>query len=214
MKFIYINFLFGVFIIPLQILFLQSACAASDVYDPVILKTVSNYQHMYESEISLGLDYYPIGAYNKHVGVSSSYLHYISSWNSALSIRGAYIKEINPKLKQNLIENFGVSEEQFLVMKSYLSVQYSYVPFYSKSIFFNRGLVYSRTFFNLGAGMIDYTFDKIMAVHFGFSQNYYFAQSSGFKIDFEYIAHTKSSPSITNQFLTSLSYVYSWGQIQ
>ena len=189
---------------------LLSSFVWADVYSPIDFKAVSNPQHEYDREVALGIDYYPVGAFNKHVSFFGSYLEHLNEYYSAISVKFGKAIELESNLKTTLIESYGAKQDTFLIMNYYLKAGYSYVPFYTKNIIFNNFLIHSRTFFNLNAGLVDYTYKQIPTVSIGFAQNYYLTHKHGVKFDFEYMIHLAEDRYLLNQFVVSLGYVFSW----
>lgn len=191
-------------------LFSFSGAQAADVYEPIELKAVSNPQYMYDREVSVGFDYYPVGAFNKHVSLFGSYMEYFNDYYSAFFVKFGKAFELESTLKTALIESYGAQQDTFLVMNYYAKAGASYIPFYTKNIIFNNYLIHSRTFFNLNAGIVDYTYKQIPTISFGFAQNYYLKNQHGLKFDFEYMMHLTEDRYLLNQFVVSLGYVFSW----
>ena len=183
---------------------------AVDVYNAEEVPLVSTPIYVFDHEIGLRFDYFPIGAFNKHVGLSGEYTHFIENQNFSWTLLAGKSIEIESSLKANLVENYGGSLTDFLVLNYYAKGGVSYVPFYTKNIFFNSLQIHSKTFVNLDVGFADYTYKSTPFVSIGFAQSYYQTAQFGYKFNFEYFFHTTKEKYLLNQFVIGISMIYSW----
>lgn len=184
---------------------------AKDVYDIPQVTPIINQLYPSANELNLKLAYFPIGAFNKHIGFGASYLR-LDNPNHGWEVLSAYyFLEAPASLKNAVIDSFGADPKSFPVLKYMLKTGYTYVPFYSKSILFNSTLVHSRTYLNASAGVADYQIEKPMLASIGFGQNFYFGTDYGVKLEVDYINFFKKSPYIQNQLTISLGMVFAWG---
>lgn len=183
---------------------------AVDVYNSEEVPLVSTPVYVFDHELGVRFDYFPIGAFNKHIGVSGEYTHFIENQNFSWTLLAGKSIEIESSLKGNLVEGYGAKTTDFLVLNYYSKVGVSYVPFYTKNIFFNSLQIHSKTFLNLDVGFADYTYKSTPFVAIGFAQSYYQTSNFGYKFNFEYYFHTTKEKYLLNQFVIGLSMIYSW----
>ena len=183
---------------------------AVDVYNTKEIPLVSSPVYIFDHELGVRLDYFPIGAFNKHVGISGEYTQYIKDQDFSWTVLAGKSFEIESSLKTKLIESYGANTNDFLILNYYAKAGFSYVPFYTKNIFFNSLQIHSKTFVNLDLGFADYTYKTTPFVATGFSQAYYQSQQMGYKFNFEYYFHTTREKYLLNQFVIGLSMIYSW----
>lgn len=200
-------------ILALIIFFVAFACVAKakDVYDNPEVKPIMNMLYPADNEIALKLAYFPIGAFNKHVGLGGTYLKFENPNHAWEVISGYYFFEIPSGLKTSVIDGFGADAEIFPVLKYMVKTGYSYIPFYSKSILFNTYLIHSRSYLNLSAGVSDFKIETPPFISFGYAQNFYFEEGKGVKIELDYVNFFKQSSYIQNQLTISIGMVFSWG---
>ncbi len=190
---------------------LFNVARAKDVYD--LPEATPIYNRLYPStgEFALKLAYFPIGAFNKHLGVGASYLRLDNPNHGWEVISGYYFIELPSGLKSTAIELYNKQAEIFPVLKYMVKTGYHYVPFYSKSILFNSYLIHSRTFLSVSAGISDYQIEKPMFVSFGYGQNFYFGKNKAVNFDVAYVNFFKESSYIQNQLTISIGMVFAWG---
>ncbi len=195
-----------------SILFLLAAPAmAKDVYDIPEVKPILNPLYPASHELSLTGSYFPVGAFNKHLGLGGSYLYYYTP-NHAWEVVSAYaFTELPSSLKNVLIESYGASEADFAVLQAMAKTGYSWVPFYSKSIFFNSSLIHSRTFFGFSAGAASFKIETPPLVSIGFAQDYYFSPGTGFKFAVDFLHFFSKNKYIQDQLTISLGFTFIWG---
>lgn len=195
------------------LLFLGATAAlAKDVYDIPEVTPIINKLYPSTGEFALKLAYFPIGAFNKHVGVGASYLRLDNPNHGWEVLSGYYFFEMPSGLKTAVIESFGAKAESFPVLKYMVKTGYSYVPFYSKSILFNTYLVHSRSFLNISAGASDYQIEQPPFLSVGYGQNFYFGQNKAVNFDVAYVNFFKKSSYIQNQLTISFGIVFAWGE--
>ena len=201
------NFILFVFLL----LILVGVAQAKDVYDMPEVTPIINRLYPSKGELALKLAYFPIGAFNKHVGVGASYLRLDSPNHGWEVLSGYYFIEMPSGLKNTVIERFGAQAQTFPVLKYMVKTGYNYVPFYSKSILFNSYLIHSRTFLNVSAGLSDYQIEKPAFVSFGYGQNFYFGKNKAVNFDVAYVNFIRKSSYIQNQLTISFGMVFAWG---
>lgn len=187
------------------------AAHAKDVYDVPEVTPIINKLYPSTGELALKLAYFPIGAFNKHIGVGATYLRLDNPNHGWEVLSGYYFIEMPSGLKNAVIEGFGAQAQTFPVLKYMLKTGYNYVPFYSKSILFNSYLIHSRMFLNLSAGVSDYQIEKPMFASFGYGQNFYFGKNKAVNIDVAYVNFFKKNSYIQNQLTISFGIVFAWG---
>lgn len=185
---------------------------AKDVYDLPEVKPIINMLYPSTSEISLNLAYFPIGAFNKHIGFGGSYLYFPDPNHAWEVISASYFMESASGLKQTLIETWGAREEDFAVLQYMAKTGYSYVPFYSKSILFNSYLIHSRTLLNFSAGIASFKIEQPPLIAVGFGQNFYYGSGKGVKFEVDYLHFFKNNNYIQDQLTISLGLVFAWGE--
>src|SRR4051794_38040737 len=127
------------FVIGLVILF--SSVVFADVYDRPQFETVMSKKYRMRSELTLDAGYLPIGSYSKYTTAGAAYTYQVNvvhGWE-VLNYWGA--QEIRQNLKKELLNSYGAVEEDFAVLKSIVTSNYVYSPFYTKSILFNSSVV-------------------------------------------------------------------------
>ena len=190
---------------------LFNAAQAKDVYDVPEVTPIINRLYPSTGEFALKLAYFPIGAFNKHVGVGASYLRLDNPNHGWEVISGYYFIEMPSGLKSTAIELYNKQAETFPVLKYMIKTGYNYVPFYSKSILFNSYLIHSRTFLNVSAGLSDYQIEKPAFVSLGYGQNFYFGKNKAVNFDVAYVNFFRKSSYIQNQLTISFGMVFAWG---
>jgi hypothetical protein len=184
---------------------------AKDVYDIPELKPILNPLYPADSELSLNVAYFPVGAFNKHLGFGASYMTFFGT-NHAWEVLSAYtFTELPAGLKQTLVESYGATESNFAVLQSMVKTGYAWVPFYSKSILFNSSLIHSRTFLGVSAGIASYKIESPTLVSAGFAQDFYYGIGKGFKFAVDYIHFFKENKYIQNQITISFGLTFIWG---
>ncbi len=191
--------------------FMDSLALAKDVYDIPEVTPIINKLYPSTSELALKLAYFPIGAFNKHLGFGATYLTLFSPNHGWEVLSGYYFSEMPSSLKNAVIESFGAKASTFPVLKYMVKTGYDYVPFYSKSILFNSYLIHSRTFLNISAGVSDYQIEKPPFLSIGYGQNFYFGTNKAFNFDVAYVNFVKKSNYIQNQLTISFGLVFAWG---
>ena len=192
-------------------LFFGGTVQAKDVYDIPSVRPILNPLYPSSSELSLGFAYFPIGAFNKHIGIGGSYQTFLTE-NSVWEVISAYYAvEMPSGLKNALIQSYGASESDFAVLQFMAKTGYSWSPFYTKSILFNSKLIHSRTFLNFSGGIAGYKIESPPLVSVGFGQNYYFGESSGLKFGVDYMHFFKNNKYIQDQLTINLGYLFMWG---
>lgn len=195
-------------------LFFSLSSHAVDVYEPEEIPLVSTPIYHFDHEIGARFDYFPVGAFNKHIGLSAEYTHFLQNQNFSWTVLAGKSIEIESSLKSNLIENYGATASDFLVLNYYAKAGISYVPFYTKNIFFNSLQIHSKTFVNLDVGFADYTYKSTPFVAIGFAQAYYQTPKIGYKFNFEYNFHTTKEKYLLNQFVVGVGIIYSWSSAE
>ncbi len=199
-------------ILVLSLLFSLDSWAV-DVYNAEEIPLVSSPVYIFDHELGIRFDYFPVGAFNKHIGLSGEYTHFIKDENFSWTLLAGKSIEIESSLKTNLVEGYGAKTTDFLVLNYYAKGGISYVPFYTKNIFFNSLQIHSKTFLNLDIGFADYTYKSTPFVSIGFAQSYYQTPSFGYKFNFEYFFHTTKEKYLLNQFVVGVSMIYSWASV-
>lgn len=184
---------------------------AKDVYDVPEVAPIMNKLYPSNGELALKLAYFPIGAFNKHIGVGASYLRLDNPNHGWEVLSGYYFVEMPSSLKNTAIELYNKPAADFPVLKYMIKTGYSYVPFYSKSILFNSYLIHSRTFLNVSAGLADYQIEKPVFVSMGYGQNFYFGKNKAINFDVAYVNFFRKSSYIQNQLTISFGMVFAWG---
>lgn len=192
------------------IFFISLNALAVDVYNPEELPLVSNPVYVFDHEIGVRLDYFPVGAFNKHIGLGGEYTRFMANQDFAWTLSGGKAIEIESSLKVTLIESYGANKSDFLILNYYARTGFSYVPFYTKNIFFNSLQIHSKTYVNLDMGFADYTYKSTPFVAIGFAQSYYQTPEIGYKFNFDYFFHTSPEKYLLNQFVVGISIIYSW----
>lgn len=201
-KLVYFILLFG----------MTDIATAKDVYDVPEVTPIINQLYPSNNELSFKLAYFPIGAFNKHVGLGISYLRLVNPNHGWEVLSGYYFSEMPSGLKTSVIDSFGAQAETFPVLKYMIKTGYSYIPFYSKSILFNTFLVNSRSYLNASAGISDYQIERPAFLSVGYGQNFYFGSNYGVKFEVDYVHFFKNSNYIQNQLTISAGLVLAWGQ--
>lgn len=191
---------------------LAVAARAKDVYDVPEITPIINRLYPSKGEFALKFAYFPIGAFNKHIGVGASYLRLDNPNHGWEVLSGYYFIEMPSGLKKAVVEGFGAQAETFPVLKYMIKTGYNYVPFYSKSILFNSYLIHSRTFLNVSAGLSDYQIEKPPFVSLGYGQNFYFGKNKAVNFDVAYVNFFRKSSYIQNQLTISFGMVFAWGE--
>ncbi len=196
------------------VVFFIAVCeaGANDVYDIPEVTPIINQLYPATNELSLKLAYFPIGAFNKHIGLGASYLRLINPNHGWEVLSGYYFLEMPSGLKTAVIDSFGAKADTFPVLKYMLKTGYTYVPFYSKSILFNSYLVHSRSYLNASVGVSDFQIEKPLFVSIGYGQNFYFGADYGIKFELDYVNFFKKSNYIQNQMTISVGMVFAWGE--
>lgn len=184
---------------------------AKDVYDAPEITPVINQLYPSKNELSIKVAYFPIGAFNKHLGIGGSYLSLENPNHGWEIISGYYFLEIPSGLKSSVIDSFSADPGSFPVLRYMIKTGYTYVPFYSKSILFNSSLVHSRSYLNVSAGLSDFKIESPPFISFGYGQNFYFGNSYGTKFEVDYVQFFKKNNYIQNQLTISAGIVFSWG---
>jgi outer membrane beta-barrel protein len=193
------------------ILILGVNAFAKDVYDIPPVKAILNPLYPSDQEISLSVSYFPIGAFNKHIGFGGSYLNFINENHVWEVLSAYYFVESASGLKQVLLESYGASESEFAVLQFMAKTGYAWSPFYSKSILFNSSLIHSRTFLSFSAGFASFKVESPPLVSVGFGQNFYFGEGKGLKFAVDYINFFKKNDFIQNQLTISAGLLFAWG---
>ncbi len=196
----------------LFILFIAISARAKDVYDIPEVTPIINQLYSATNELSLKMAYFPIGAFNKHVGLGASYLSLENPNHGWEVISGYYFLEMPTGLKNAVIESFGAQASSFPVLKYMLKTGYTYVPFYSKSILFNAYLLNSRTYLNASVGISDYQIEQPAFISLGYGQNFYMSKNYAIKFEVDYVNFLKKNNYIQNQLTMSASVVFTWGE--
>lgn len=192
-------------------LIFPSVLLAKDVYDLPEVKPIINMLYPSNSELSFNLSYFPIGAFNKHIGLGGSYLYFPNPNHAWEVISASYFMESASGLKKTLIESWGAKEQDFAVLQYMVKTGYSYVPFYSKSILFNSYLIHSRTLLSVSAGIAAYKIEQPPMVGIGFGQNFYYGTGKGIKFEVDYLHFFKKNNYIQDQLTISLGLLFAWG---
>lgn len=108
---------------------------AVDVYNAEEIPLVSSPVYIFDHELGVRFDYFPVGAFNKHIGLSGEYTHFIKDENFSWTILAGKSIEIESSLKANLVEGYGAKTTDFLVLNYYAKGGISYVPFIPKTFF-------------------------------------------------------------------------------
>lgn len=193
------------------LLFLGVNAFAKDVYDIPQVRPILNPLYPSDNELSLSLSYFPIGAFNKHIGFGGSYLNFVNENHVWEVLSAYYFIESASGLKQVLLETYGASESEFAVLQYMAKTGYSWSPFYSKSILFNSTLIHSRTFLSFSAGLASFKIESPPLMSVGFGQNFYFGDGKGLKIAVDYIHFFKKNDFIQNQLTISAGLLFAWG---
>ena len=185
---------------------------SKDVYDIPELKPILNPLYPADSELTLTAAYFPVGAFNKHIGLGGTYMTYFGP-NNAWEVLSAYtFTELPSSLKKTLIDSYGATDENFAVLQNLVKTGYSWIPFYSKSILFNSTLVHSRTFLGVSAGIANYKIESPTLLSAGYAQDFYFGDGKGFKFAVDYIHFFKENKYIQDQMTISLGFTLIWGK--
>lgn len=195
----------------LSTLFFAFSAQAKDVYDIPEIKPILNQLYPSDSEFSVNFSYFPVGAFNKHLGLGGSYLTFMNPNHVWEVISASYFMESASGLKKTLIESWGAQESEFAVLQYVAKTGYSYMPFYSKSILFNSTLVHSRTFLSFGGGVAGFKIESPPLVSIGFAQNFYFGEGKGFKFAVDFLHFFKNNKYIQDQLTISLGILFAWG---
>jgi len=99
-----------------------------------------NKKYGLSDELTLQAGYFPVGAFNKYVGLGGSYTTVFNGNHAWEVINGIYTIEMAAGLKKDLIDFYAGSEDQFAVLKYLATTNYIYSPFYSKSLLFNSSV--------------------------------------------------------------------------
>lgn len=184
---------------------------AKDVYDIPEVKPILNPLYPASHEFSVTGAYFPVGAFNKHLGLGGSYLYYVNP-NHAWEVLSAYgFTELPSSLKTVLIESYGASESDFAVLQGLVKTGYQWVPFYTKSIFFNSTLIHSRTFFGFSVGAASFKIETPPLFSVGFAQDYYIAQNTGLKFAVDFLHFMSKNKYIQDQLTISFGLTFIWG---
>lgn len=197
-------------ILILNILFVFSAQAA-DVYDRPKIEPVMSKKYSLRSEVTGELGYLPVGAFSKYWAYGASYTHQynvIHAWE-VLHIFGT--QEVQQGLKKELIASYGASDNDFSVLKTVMSSNYIYSPFYTKSLLFNADVVHSQ--FSLLAGVGYATFSNTTAplANVGLIQKFFFGDRSSIKFDFRLYNFMTNKDVGRNYISLMLGYSYGMG---
>ena len=187
------------------------SAAAKDVFDIPAVRPILNPLYPSDYELSVNLAYFPIGAFNKHIGFGGSFYSFINENHVWEVLSAYYFVESASGLKQVLLESYGASENEFAVLQYMAKTGYAWSPFYSKSILFNSTLIHSRTFLNVSAGLASFKVESPPLVSVGFGQNFYFGEGKGLKFAVDYIHFFKKNDFIQNQLTISGGFVFAWG---
>lgn len=184
---------------------------AKDVYDIPEVKPILNPLYPASSELSVTASYFPVGAFNKHLGLGLSYMNYITP-NHAWEVISLYgFMEMPSSLKKALIESYGATEDNFAVLQGMAKTGYAWVPFYSKSILFNSSLIHSRTFLSFSAGAASFKIESPPLVSVGFAQDFYFGVGKGFKFAVDFLHFFNKNKYIQDQLTISFGFTFIWG---
>lgn len=192
----------------------MSVSAFADVYDTPQLEPILNRLHPSTHELNLKVGYFPVGGFNKHMGFGGSYTQFITPNHGWEVLSGYFVSEQESELKQTLIQYWNAKEEDFAVLSYLVKTGYTYAPFYTKSIFFNRFMVHSKSYVNASAGIADLKIETAPFVSVGLAQNFYFAENWGVKFEFDYFNFFKQSEYIQNHINIGVGIVYSWGEME
>lgn len=187
-----------------------STASAKDIYDIPEVKPILNQLYPASHEFSVTGAYFPVGAFNKHLGLGGSYLYYFTP-NHTWEVTGYGFTELPSSLKKVLIESYGASENDFAVLQGLVKTGYQWVPFYTKSILFNSTLIHSRTFFGFSVGAASFKIESPPLVSVGFAQDYYFAQNTGFKFAVDFLHFFSKNKYIQDQLTISFGLTFIWG---
>ncbi|MCC2678281.1 MAG: hypothetical protein K0R29_857 [Pseudobdellovibrio sp.] len=184
--------------------------SAKDVYDIPEVKPILNPLYPASHEFSVTGAYFPVGAFNKHLGLGGTYLYYFTP-NHTWEVTGYGFTELPSSLKKVLIESYGASENDFAVLQGLVKTGYQWVPFYTKSILFNSTLIHSRTFFGFSAGAASFKIESPPMVSVGFAQDYYFAKHTGLKFAVDFLHFFSKNKYIQDQLTISFGFTFIWG---
>ena len=196
----------------LTLIFCDRTANAKDVYDIPEVKPILNPLYPAVPEASFGLSYFPVGAFNKHIGIGGAYMTYLDATTAWEVVSAQYFMEMQSGLKKALIETYGASEKDFAVLQYLLKTGYNWVPFYSKSILFNSSLIHSRTFLGVSAGLAGFKIETPPLIGLGFGQNYYFDKGKAVKFAVDYVHFFKSNQYIQDQLTISVGIAFAWGK--
>lgn len=191
--------------------FLSLNVFAKDVYDIPEIKPILNPLYPAAHELSLTGAYFPVGAFNKHLGLGGTYMYYFTPNHAWEVLTGYGFTELPSSLKKVLIESYGASEDDFAVLQGLAKTGYSWVPFYTKSILFNSTLIHSRTFFGFSAGAASFKIESPPLVSVGFAQDYYFATGTGLKFAVDFLHFFSRNKYIQDQLTISFGLTFVWG---
>lgn len=191
--------------------FFSNFAYAKDIYDTPDIKPINNQLYPEGAELNLKTIYFPIGAFNKYLGVGATYLQMLSPTSGWEVLSGYYFLENKASLQQTVIQYYGATAADFPLLKYLVKTGYSYVPFYSKSILFNSSLIHSRTYLNVSGGISDYTIEKPLFATVGYGMNFYFGSKFGFKLEIDFFHFFKKNSYIQDQLSIALGLNYTWG---
>jgi len=166
------------------VLLLQSVLAAADVYDLPKVVAVQKRKYVLNDEIVPQVTYLPLDALYKYVAPGLVYTHYFSDFAGWEVINGNYaFKQSTDLLDTIKAAQFDITSKLH-VLDWYVSSNFVYTPLYTKSLLFNRSIVYGEISFV--GGPVYGNFDEGNKTGFdtGLILRFYTGQRTSLRFDF------------------------------
>jgi outer membrane beta-barrel protein len=121
-------------------------------------KTYAIQQRKYnlQHEITPSFGFLPLDAFEKYITFGGSYIYHLNDFFGLQLVNFHYAVGFNTGLKDDLVNNFGVSVNAFDELRYYATVAALFKPFYGKMISFNKAIVHGDVGLTTGGGMVNF----------------------------------------------------------
>lgn len=190
--------------------------ARADLYDIPKSQTVMKKNYSLGNEVSLEFGYLPVDPLSKYLTGGVSYTQKFNENHGWEIFNVIYTLELATSLKRQMVrplpDGYGLDQNSLPVLSLLMSSNYLFSPLYTKSILFNKSMIYSQMSFVAGGGVAKIQSGIVPLFDVGLIERFFLARSQSVKFDFRYLAFSTNNELLKNNISLVVAYSWSFGE--
>jgi outer membrane beta-barrel protein len=158
----------------------------------------------------MNIGYWPLDHFNTFTSTGAAYAYYFNDYLAWEMVNYQALANTSTGLESYLNKTFAAQPESFDIMRTTTTTNLIYTPFYMKSVFASRSIVWGDLSFVLGGGSSQFERNKnVSTIDFGMIFRFLLGQKFSTKVDLR--TYQFASKDIKPNLILSVGVAYSFG---